>query len=75
MKKYYKASYTVEASLIMPIVLFTICQGMKIGINLCTEVREASAYSEDLQKLNVVDVFYEKKSIEELWGNLHGDGI
>lgn len=75
MRKSFKASYTVEASLIMPIALFTIFQGMKMGITLCEEVRESSVYSEELEELRGVEIFRTTNGLEELWGNLYGDGI
>lgn len=75
MRKSYKASYTLEASLVMPIVIFTIFQGMKIGIAMCGEVKESSAYSAELQQLCGVDVFRATTGLEELWGNLYGNGI
>ena len=45
MKKSLKASYTVEASMVMPLVLFFIFQGFALGISLCQEVQKASVYS------------------------------
>ena len=41
MKKSLKASYTVEASMLMPLVLFFIFQGFALGISLCQEVQKA----------------------------------
>lgn len=75
MKKWYKAGYTVEASLIMPIILLTISQGMKMGMDLYVEVKEASAYAVDLQELKAAEVFYRAEGLERLWGDLYGDGV
>lgn len=52
MKKSLKASYTVEASMVMPLVLFFIFQGFALGISLCQEVQKASVYSARLQELS-----------------------
>lgn len=75
MRKYYKASYTVEAAVILPLILFTVCQGIKIGIDLCMEVKAESVYSADLEKLQGTEIFYRTNGLEELWRDLHGDGV
>ena len=42
MKKNVKASYTIEASMVMPLILFFIFQGFALGISLCQEVQKLS---------------------------------
>lgn len=71
----YKGSYTVEAALIMSISLFIIFYGMKLGIQLCREVRETSVYAKELEELSAVEIFWKINSIEEIWGNLNEDGV
>lgn len=75
MRRSFKGSYTVEASLIMPMALFLIFQGMKMGIDLCAEVRESSSYWEELKDLKGADIFRTMDGLDELWEELHGDGI
>lgn len=55
MKKNVKASYTIEASMVMPLILFFIFQGFALGISLCQEVQKASVYSTQLQELSGAD--------------------
>lgn len=68
-------SYTLEAACIVPIILFAIMQGLLLGMDLCTEVREDAAYSKELQELQAVDIFQKTSNIEELWRKLNEDGI
>lgn len=75
LKKYGKASYTLEAAMLMPLILLSIFQGMKTGIDLCSEVQRTSVYSKELEELNGVEIFLKKASLEDLWENVHGDGI
>lgn len=75
LKKTYKGSYTIEAAFIMTISLFILCYGMKLGMELCKEVRKTSVYTKELEELSAVEIFWKTNSIEELWGNLNGDGV
>ncbi len=68
LKKSYKGSYTLEAALVAPILLFAIFQGLKLGITLCQEVKESSVYSAELGDLSGVDIFRTTNGLEELWG-------
>ena len=49
MRRYWKASYTIEASIIVPIILFTFCAMITIGFDLQDCVKEAAADCEKLQ--------------------------
>jgi len=75
LKKWKKGSYTIEAAVILPIVLIAIMQGLVFGINLCTEVKEDAKYNKELQKLQAVDIFQKTSNLEEFWRNLNEDGI
>lgn len=68
MRGLYKASYTIEATIVIPIILFALFQGMRIGMTLCDEVTKYSSYSEELQKLDGVTIFRTIEGLEELWG-------
>lgn len=68
MKK--KGSYTVEAAVIVPIVLFAVIQGLTVGIKLCKEVGECAVYSQELKELETVDIFYGISELEDFWGEL-----
>ena len=70
MKKSLKASYTVEASMLMPLVLFFIFQGFALGISLCQEVQKALVYSARLQELSGADIFKRSEMLEEAGENI-----
>jgi hypothetical protein len=52
-----KGSYTVEAAIVVPLLLFVFVAAMNIAINLYQEIREGQPeyFSEELW---VVDTFY-----------------
>ena len=50
-RKRKKGSYTVEAAMILPVVLFAIFEGMALGIELCREVQSDGEYSQELEDL------------------------
>lgn len=64
-----KGSYTVEAAMILPVILFAVIKGLTLGIQLCEEVGESANYSERLQELRAVDIFYGISELENFWGN------
>lgn len=70
MKKNVKASYTIEASMVMPLILFFIFQGFALGISLCQEVQKASVYSTKLQELSGADIFKKREMLEEAGENI-----
>lgn len=72
-KRTLKGSYTVEASLIMPLVLFVIFGAMKMGIGLCSEARTSSAYRKELQDLKGAEIFRNIENLESIWRELYGD--
>ena len=49
MRKYWKASYTIEASIIVPIILLAFCAMITIGFDLHDCVKKAAADYEKLQ--------------------------
>ena len=56
MRKCRKASYTIEAALLMPLILFSIAKSVSLGIELHQEVKTAAANIEELENLNVVKI-------------------
>lgn len=60
-----KASYTVEAAIIVPLFLFMICSGMKIGINIYQEITKEKE-QEIVQDLWLVDEFYKFQILKEV---------
>ena len=57
MKKMQKGSYTVEAALTMPILIFIFVIAMKLGISLYQEASENTAKNSS-DDLWVVEIFY-----------------
>lgn len=51
-----KASFTVEASILIPITLFIIVGGINLGFDLFQEARTNIEIHEDLIKLDPVEI-------------------
>lgn len=61
-----KASFTVEAAVIVPVILFTIAGGIKTGYSLFQEAKAAVTVEEELKKLDPVDIVRKKTMIQEM---------
>ena len=51
MRKKEKAVYTVEAALIMPLVLLVVLLAVRVGVDLHTKVKDASCHYEKLEQV------------------------
>ena len=60
-----KGSYTVEAAIIVPILIFLLAIGMRAGLILYDEIRQERE-QEILDGMWVVDDFYRFKNMGEL---------
>ena len=58
-----KASYTVEAAIIISLALFLILFAIQLGVELHTEVKDAAVRYEKVQQFDAVD---EVKAIKRL---------
>lgn len=67
-RKRKKGSYTVEAAIILPVVLFAIFEGMAWGIELCREVQSDGEYSQELEDLRGIEIFRKVSGVEEWLG-------
>ncbi len=69
MKYRVRASYTIEAALILPAALFLILFSIQTGISMHTEVREAACHYEKVQQFDAVSEVKQirrwKKLLEE----------
>lgn len=65
MSKKYKGSYTIEAAIYIPIVLFVLFQSLEIAIDFWQQSRDREIYQK-LQDLDVVEEFYGYQILEEL---------
>lgn len=51
-----KASFTIEASIIVPIILFTLAGGIHIGFDMFQQSKEIVKIHEELTELNPVKI-------------------
>jgi hypothetical protein len=63
--KRYKASYTVEAAVIIPIAIAVMALAMRIGILLCQEVKTEKE-EESLTQMWEVEEFYRYQTVREV---------
>lgn len=63
-----KASYTIEAAIILPIVLFIILGAVRLGVTLHQEVKEEACHYERLEELDAVKEVKKLKKLEILGG-------
>lgn len=63
--KKWKASYTVEASFIVPLVIGTMAIAMKLGISCYEEVRQGKE-QQHIAKLWEVEEFYRYQALKEV---------
>lgn len=68
MKRAYKGSYTVEAALLVPVLLFVMALGMKIGLILYREITQEDETQMTAELWEVED-FYKNHWIEEVLEN------
>lgn len=64
-RKRLKASYTIEAAIYIPIILFLLCQSLQISIDFWQESRDREI-NQALQELDIVKEFYTYQVIEEI---------
>lgn len=55
-KGYIKGSFTVEASFLVPIILFTIIGGINIGYDMFQEAKSSSQIQKELKELDPVKI-------------------
>jgi len=63
--KWQKASYTVEAAIYLPIILFVFFQPLHIGIDFWQESSRREI-CEELQELDIVQEFYTYQVMNEI---------
>ncbi|MCD7709455.1 MAG: hypothetical protein LUI02_06245 [Clostridiales bacterium] len=67
-----KASFTVEAAFIVPLVIAVLALAMTTGLSMYTEVRDQSE-QDNIANLWLVDDFYTGQKIEDLVGVFTND--
>ena len=71
-EKRWKASYTIEAAIYIPIILFLLYQTLGIAIDFWKESRQREV-NEKLQELDMVREFYNYQIIDEIGKELFED--
>ena len=61
----WRGSYTVEAAVLVPLLIWTMATAMCIGINLLKEVRSEHE-EEQIAELWAVDSFYRYQVLKEV---------
>lgn len=61
-----KASFTVEAAFIVPIILFTIAAGINIGYTMFQEAKASTEIQEEIQELNPVKIVRKNTLMQEV---------
>lgn len=64
-----KGSLTVEAAVILPLLLFLFGIAMQGGIDLYKEVKNTSVLIEQEEKINTVKSFYQWKMLGDMTTN------
>lgn len=64
-KLYLQASYTVEAAILMPLLLFAIMKGLLLGVELYHEVRVSAGGEEQLSEINPAEDIWKRELIRK----------
>lgn len=65
-------SFTVEAAIVIPLLIFTIMTALQMGIRFFQESATREVYPE-LEKLDIVEEFYYYQIIEEVGEDIFDD--
>lgn len=68
LRKKEKAVYTVEAALILPLVLLVILLTVRVGVKLHAQVKDASCHYEKLQEYDALEEVKKKRQMEKWMG-------
>lgn len=71
-RKKLKGSYTIEAAIYIPIILFIMCQTLQIAIDFWQESREREV-NKVLQELDIVREFYSYQVLDEIGKEIIND--
>ena len=61
------AIYTIEAAVLIPLVLFVMAASISLGISLYTEVATEASEYQDIQKLDEVKRVHEIRTLGTVW--------
>ena len=69
-KGWTKGVYTIEASILIPLLLFVMATGIKIGLSLYGEIVDAHE-EEQVMEVWAVEDFYKSNWIREVLDEIH----
>lgn len=61
-----RASLTVEAAVIVPVILFTVTGGINIGYDMFQQAKTTAEIHEELEKLDPVEIVRRNTLIQNL---------
>lgn len=64
-RRWIKGSYTIEAAVYIPLLLFVMCKTLQLAIGFWQESREREI-SKYLQELDIVQEFYSYQIVDEI---------
>lgn len=71
-RKKLKGSYTIEAAIYIPIILFIMCQTLQIAIDYWQDSRDREV-NRVLQELDIVKEFYSYQIMDEIGKEIADD--
>lgn len=72
-RKKAKASYTIEAAMIMPLVFTTILIAVKTGIQMSEEVKEKAIAYNTVKEIEIIKEIRTIKNLHLIIGEKDGD--
>ena len=69
----YNGSFSVEASYIIPLILFCICIVVELGVTLHQEVQTEVKTQMEKAPLDMVKAMYRREYVKELLGAFYED--
>ena len=67
MKKSLRASYTVEAAILMPIVLGIVAVLLQIGIHMYQQTREEFGKKDSICQTNAIETVWRLRLAGDVW--------
>ena len=61
------ALYTIEAAVLIPLVLFVMAASISLGISLYTEISAEASEYQDIEKIDEVKKVHEIRTMGTLW--------
>ena len=73
MKVYVKGSLTVEATYILPLILFCICITVETAVLLHEEIRIQIEEQKKVEELDIITGMYRREYVKGLFGEKNED--